>query len=225
MKEEPIDTSDLQQAIEEFAKEMENENKFSKSQMKIINAAMELFSKKGYENSTTSNIAKEAGVAEITIFRNFKSKNNLLYHLLAPLIIKISSPAILKDVKTQFNKKDKDTGKILEDLTKDRLDLLEKNEKVLRILLRESLSHEEILQSIIKYITLPAKQEATEFVNQRINEGEFKNVDSEAIVDLLFYTMFGYVISHQVLKHEGFTKDKDMMIKTMIELLLNGIKK
>lgn len=44
---------------------------------KILDAAMRLFSQKGYLGATTREIAKEAGIAEVTIFRQFASKENL----------------------------------------------------------------------------------------------------------------------------------------------------
>lgn len=44
----------------------------------IINGATSVFSKKGYYESTISEIAREAGVAEGTIYEYFKSKEDLL---------------------------------------------------------------------------------------------------------------------------------------------------
>ncbi|WP_242967942.1 TetR/AcrR family transcriptional regulator [Tepidibacter mesophilus] len=44
---------------------------------KILKCAMSLFSKKGYNVVTTKEIAKEAGVSEMTVFRHFESKKNL----------------------------------------------------------------------------------------------------------------------------------------------------
>ena len=41
---------------------------------KILNAALDLFSEKGFHASTTRNIAKNAGVNEVTLFRHFKTK-------------------------------------------------------------------------------------------------------------------------------------------------------
>ncbi|WP_077298473.1 TetR/AcrR family transcriptional regulator [Virgibacillus pantothenticus] len=219
------DTQELQQVIENFTNTMRKEQQLSQSQLKILNAAKDLFSEKGYENSSTSEIAKLAGVAEITLFRNFKSKKNLLHQLLAPLIIQVSSPSILKEVITQFNTTHDETEEILEALMKDRLDLLEKNDGVLKVLIRECLNNEEVRQSVIHNITKPAQNEAFKFVNHRINNEEFRDVDSQAVVDLLFYIMFGYIISHHVLKLEGFTNDKEVMIQTIIDLFLHGVKK
>ncbi|MBB6672182.1 TetR/AcrR family transcriptional regulator [Cohnella nanjingensis] len=45
---------------------------------KILLAAIELMSEKGYKGVTTKEIAAAAGVNEVTLFRNFGSKMNLL---------------------------------------------------------------------------------------------------------------------------------------------------
>jgi AcrR family transcriptional regulator len=44
---------------------------------KILDAGLTLFSKKGYIGATTKEIAKKAGVAELTLFRHFSSKERL----------------------------------------------------------------------------------------------------------------------------------------------------
>ena len=225
MKDMLDEDKSLQQTIENFSNEMEKEKQLTPKQKKIIEAAIHLFSEKGYDNSTTSDIAKEAGVAEVTIFRNFKSKSNLLHQILAPLIIQIASPLILKDVIKQFNDKENDSHKILTEVFKDRLSLIEKNEKVVQVMLKEALNHQEIRDSIIKNITIPAKKETSQFVKTRKENGEFRDVNEEAVVDLLFYTIFGYVISHHIFKLTPFTEEKDEMIETIVNLLLEGLKK
>lgn len=45
---------------------------------RILEAALRLFSSKGYLGATTREIANEAGVAEVTLFRHFASKEILL---------------------------------------------------------------------------------------------------------------------------------------------------
>jgi AcrR family transcriptional regulator len=44
---------------------------------RILNAALKLFSQKGFLGATTLGIAREAGVAEVTLFRHFGSKEKL----------------------------------------------------------------------------------------------------------------------------------------------------
>ena len=45
---------------------------------KVIYAALEFFSENGIENSKVSDIANKAGVTERTVFRYFKTKNDLV---------------------------------------------------------------------------------------------------------------------------------------------------
>ncbi len=45
---------------------------------KILKSALQLFSQKGYLGATTREIAQEAGIAEVTLFRHFPSKQQLL---------------------------------------------------------------------------------------------------------------------------------------------------
>jgi AcrR family transcriptional regulator len=48
---------------------------------RLVRAALELFSSRGYHDTTTAQIAKKAGVAEGTIYRHFPSKQQLLNEL------------------------------------------------------------------------------------------------------------------------------------------------
>ncbi len=50
----------------------------TEKQEKIVNAALELFAREGYKATSTSKIAKEAGVSEGLIFRHYENKEGLL---------------------------------------------------------------------------------------------------------------------------------------------------
>jgi len=47
----------------------------------VMRAALSLFMKKGIDGTTIKEIAREAGVAEGTLYRHFKSKDDLAWHL------------------------------------------------------------------------------------------------------------------------------------------------
>ena len=51
---------------------------FSSTDEKIIKATFGILQREGFAKATTKKIASEAGVNEVTIFRNFKNKNNLV---------------------------------------------------------------------------------------------------------------------------------------------------
>ncbi|MFN3505333.1 MAG: TetR/AcrR family transcriptional regulator, partial [Caldimicrobium sp.] len=56
--------------------------KASKTKEKLLKAALELFSEKGYLGATTKEIAQRASVSELTLFRHFKNKENLFISVL-----------------------------------------------------------------------------------------------------------------------------------------------
>lgn len=49
---------------------------------KVLDAALRLFAQGGYAGTTTSALAREAGIAEGTLFRHFRSKSEILLLLL-----------------------------------------------------------------------------------------------------------------------------------------------
>jgi AcrR family transcriptional regulator len=51
------------------------------TRQRLIRAALELFTSRGYHDTTTAQIAKKAGIAEGTIYRHFASKQQLLNEL------------------------------------------------------------------------------------------------------------------------------------------------
>jgi len=54
----------------------------TEKQETILTVALQLFAERGYENTSTSLIAKEAGVSEGLIFRHFENKDGLLRALI-----------------------------------------------------------------------------------------------------------------------------------------------
>lgn len=54
------------------------EIELDKTEQKIVDATIFLLDKEGMNGTTTKKIAKKAEVSEVTVFRKFKSKDNLL---------------------------------------------------------------------------------------------------------------------------------------------------
>ncbi|HHY71312.1 MAG TPA: TetR/AcrR family transcriptional regulator [Thermoanaerobacterales bacterium] len=67
-------------------KKPRGEELLEKRKNQILEAAIQVFSKKGFEGSTTKEIAKKAKVSEGTIFRYFKTKKEILIHMLNILV-------------------------------------------------------------------------------------------------------------------------------------------
>ena len=73
---------------------MKSNNETSK---KIMKVALKLFSEQGYYPTTTKQIAEEAGVNELTIFRHFGSKSNLFQVTTEYYVVDSKIDSILKN--------------------------------------------------------------------------------------------------------------------------------
>lgn len=68
---------------------------------KILSAGLNLFSSKGFIATTTREIAREAGIAEVTLFRHFPSKEQLLEEVITQFSFIPALKAQLAELKDQ----------------------------------------------------------------------------------------------------------------------------
>ncbi len=56
-------------------------NRESEKKRRILNSAIKIFGEKGFQNATISEIAKNAGIGDATIYEYFKSKEDILLEI------------------------------------------------------------------------------------------------------------------------------------------------
>src|SRR5690625_233682 len=93
---------------------------------------MSVFVKKGLQ-ATTQEVAKEAGVAEVTLYRRYSTKENLFITVIKN-VLKIKFESRVLNMA-----KEEDTETFLTEIIEDRLNILSKNEDLVKMLLSESL--------------------------------------------------------------------------------------
>jgi len=71
--------NDVQKEIKKIAADLKTNKEVGSKNVRIIAAAEQIFAQKGFFETTISEIAKEAGVAEGTIYEYFENKKDLLY--------------------------------------------------------------------------------------------------------------------------------------------------
>lgn len=88
--------------MSEMIETLRKEENMTPKQIEIVRAAIELISEKGYYNTSTSEIAKRAGVAEGTIFRHYRTKKDLLVAIVTLVITNFSAPLFAKKFVDRF---------------------------------------------------------------------------------------------------------------------------
>lgn len=178
----------------------------------IIKAALEVFTKKGFQTATTLEIAKEAEVAEITLYRKFSTKQNLF--------ITVVKTVIEKQFRSQLKKLalEENTEDFLRKIIYDRLEVLSKNSDLVKMLLSESL-----MGNLAAEINLP-----TIIFNSLKNalDLHFEKQNKKLDTDLFVRQLGGIFISYIILPNENpFYKldetSKEELVMKYVKLLLN----
>jgi len=107
--------NDYDVVLKKMIDEFKYEQKMTEKQKKILAAAQKVFFEKGFHAGSTSEIAREANVAEGTIFRHYKNKKELLLSVVFPVLIKMAAPGILKDAKKLLANQEAPLEEILAD--------------------------------------------------------------------------------------------------------------
>lgn len=194
-------------------------------QLRIVEAAIEIISEKGYYNTSTSEIAKRAGVAEGTIFRHYRTKKDLLAAIITPVITNFSAPLFAeKFVDDVFRKSYESIEDFLYAFIKNRFEFAKANVPLVKILLQELAFHPEIQHSYKKVFAekvYPAINHVLDFYK---GKGEIQDLPNDTLIRLMAPTVLGFLITRFLLQPD-LDWDDDLEIKRTIAFIMRGIGK
>lgn len=128
----------------------------TEKQQRVLDAALEMFADRGYAGVATNEIAKKAGVAEGTIFKNWKTKKDLLVAVVAPLFFKLVAPRLLDELTELVGRPWPDAESLLRALLSNRMAFVKEHQRTLRIVLQEMPFHPEIRQMAVDTVVARA---------------------------------------------------------------------
>lgn len=208
-----------------FLSENSSEEELNKRQWQILEAAIKVFSEKGFGSSRTSEIAKEADVAEGTIFRYYKTKKDLLMGLLIPLITRFFRPLVIKSVERIVkNEENKPIDEVIKNVYIDRLSLIEKNFPLIKTVFIESVYNPELLETMKKNLAPKVIPFINNFAEENVKKENFRNIEPMLITKTFMSLLVGHIILTKTFKEsfegEGDTEEE---VEKMVDVLLHGV--
>ncbi len=201
-----------------------NDDSLTEKQKKIIVAAIESFSEKGYAATSTNEIAKKAGVAEGTIFRHYKTKKELLLSITAPMMTKMIAPFVIMDINKVLENEYEHLEDFLRAMVKNRMEFVEKNLPLIKILLQEIPFHPDLRVQFIENIGKKVYARFFELVKYYQDKGEITDMEPTSIVRLVASSLIGYVTIHQLMSaNPEWNAEKEL--ENTIQYIKNGLKK
>ncbi|AVK61697.1 TetR/AcrR family transcriptional regulator [Lactobacillus sp. CBA3605] len=186
--------SELETIQAYYAASLSKDGQITKTQQKILAAALALFADKGYEEVGTREIADRAGVAEGTLFHNFTNKNGILAAIIQP-IVKQVLPAMLNALDQAVLDSEKQTlDAFVLALVSDRVAFIEQNRASLAVVLSQFFNNAADRAAVMGMVSPAILTQANQVMDQLKATGELVDWPNHMILQLLFSTLGGYMV-------------------------------
>ncbi len=192
------------------------------TRQRIIKAAIQVFSQKGYLGATTRAIAAAAGVNEVTLFRHFGSKENLLRAAIdqySPL------PGLERLIETEFS------GDYRQDLLKlghyFLAKLTESWQKVERrktmIMALQEIDRRPELRDLVLPVFRRIRHLLREYLQQQIEQGRVRNLDTEVMAEAILGMFFSYALLEPLVTESSVPAlPSEQLVAQFVDIFVEG---
>ena len=203
---------DIQDFLQDYAKDSPDK------EIRIINAAINIFSEKGFESTRTKEIAERAGVAEGTIFRYFPTKDAILERMV-PLLIRVMLPRFSGPIEKILSSHTSDPVEdIWKEILIDRIQMIQDNGRFIRSVLPE-LIHRAPLLNQMKSTILPVIEL---YVSKTIDYGKSRGELDEALdAKLVMRQLLGFILTYSMFGADD-KKDMEQAVQEFITYAMRG---
>ncbi|EAW34134.1 TetR/AcrR family transcriptional regulator [Lyngbya sp. PCC 8106] len=184
---------------------------------RILKAAQRLFAHKGYDGTTTRDLAQAAGVAEGTIFRHFPNKKAILIEVATEGWIEI-----LTDLLTELS--EMGSYKAVAQVMRRRMLSLHENTDLMRVCFLEAQFHPELRDRIQSEVIAKMTDVAEAFFETAMEKGAYRPMNPR-IVAQVFLGMFAVAgFSYTTLIEPGANpRAMQEIAEGLADIFLNGV--
>jgi AcrR family transcriptional regulator len=184
---------------------------------RILKAATEVFAASGIAGATTREIARVAGVNEVTLFRHFQSKEQLLAAVVQQ-VTALQAEALANQ--------DEWTGDLQIDLLHYAWiynNMLEGHEALVRMFIGEAKRHPEAALQVLRETVQPLRDKLIAYLRNGIARGNVRpDVDILPAVDMFTGMLLaGMLRSNTIPLPRGYSRDR--YIESCVGLFVRGI--
>lgn len=183
---------------------------------RIIEAALQLISEKGYTAATTKTIAELAGVNEVTLFRHFGNKRGLLKAIIEQFSY---YPLLQQEINQNVTW---ELEKDLFNFSLKHFQFLMSIKDFVMIGFKESIQFPEISEEIAN-IPLLIKKELIHYFQEMHQRGKIREVDFEAAALSLIALNFGHFMSRARLGTIVSDIPTEELLQTSVTIFSRGL--
>lgn len=194
----------------------------TKKQAAVVDAAIDLFAQKGYANTSTGEIARQAGVSEGSIFRRFQNKEHLLLTILDPLTSTILPSEINTLTNKMFHSSELQLSDFVTLLIEDRSQFINDNLSIFKIFISEALYTPVVRAKILQALSHQDLIKFFSVLDELKAKNSMVNWPNSAILSFIASNLAGFVLNYFVIFHKNW-EDTEQARKHLVEFLIKGL--
>ena len=185
----------------------------------ILDAALSVFSRKGFGEAAIADIAGEANIGIGTIYNYYKDKEDLLVSLLARNLISDNLNQLLSTTVVQDDKQ------FMELLLEDRFIFGLGKAQELLFLFFEIQRYPKLRRQYVSQVLSPLIDRIEQYIHMKIETGNFSNVNEKVISRALIGMVIGTMILKRLELQDSPYKKSDVrtISKELSDLILYGL--
>ena len=182
---------------------------------KIVNASLELFSEKGYKATTIKEIAEKVSVKELTVYRHFGKKINILEQINTMISSPLAPVADYLKNDVVYNL-EQDLFHIITLFERE----LNENKHLIKFIIREDITKINIPDQYMKGEIL------VNYFNTMVQKGKIKSFDTNSLTLLFISNALILFLIKDQFKNEGISSliTSDKYKETIVGLFIEGLK-
>jgi len=192
-----------------------------KRRQQIVDAAVELFSRKGFRGTRTREIAEAAGISEAMIYRHFATKRELYSAIIET---KSATEELLASAATAAQRKD-DAG-VLRAVGLKMIEQTVRDPSLMRLLLFSALEGHELSEIFFESRVKRLHQFLSSYIRKRIKEGRFRSMDALVVARGFIGMIVHYLLIHElfgVKRHPHSSPEE--AVELFVSVFLKGIER
>jgi AcrR family transcriptional regulator len=189
----------------------------------FIDAALHLFSTRGFRGTTTRAIAEAAGVSEALLFRHFPTKDDLYAAILRQKAQQAGFDTRLKTLQ-RLAARGEDV-KLVHHLVRAILENYQRDPDFERLMLYASLEGHELAAASQQLFGVPAFTFLREYVQERQRAGVFRSGDPALVVFGLVALPAYFAMAHRLLGMKVTKAVDRTAVDVFTRLILDGVRR
>lgn len=184
---------------------------------RILQSAQRLFARKGYEKTTTRDLAQAAGVAEGTLFRYFDTKKAILVEVATQGWVEL-----LTDLLTELS--EMGSYKAVAQVMRRRLGNLHQNADLMRVCFMEAQLHPELCDRIQAEIIAKMMDVTEAFVQTAMDRGVYRPMNPKVVAQVFLglFTVAGFS-QDTIMNPNASPQVRQEMAESLADIFLNGV--